>query len=318
MAQNGETAQDASSGSSGSPAVFTQLIAEYESYLRHVKGRSENTITAYHRDLVAATEGLTTVEEFTLDRARSVLGWAVDNGASRATLARLASSMRGFGDYLAHKDLVEANPVASLKAPTPASSLPRVLKVQQAEAMLNRARDLAHGSKATAVDIRDWAMTELLYATGIRVAELVGLDCADLDFERNLARVTGKGNKTRMVPFGSTAKRAVNEWLAARKDLIAPGKTDDALFLGARGGRMDQRQVRTVVNRLTSEAGVPKLSPHGIRHSTATAVLEGGADLRTVQELLGHSSLSTTQIYTHVGTERLKAVFNQAHPRSGA
>jgi integrase/recombinase XerC len=166
------------------------------------------------------------------------------------------------------------------------------------------------------VSARDRAILEMLYATGIRVSELCGADTTDVDWERNAIRVVGKGDKQRTVPFGRPAGRALTDWLRVRGDFASLGS--DALFVGVRGGRIDPRTVRSVVHQLSREAGVPSIAPHALRHTTATHVLEGGADLRTVQELLGHSSLSTTQRYTHVSVERLRAQFALAHPRAGA
>lgn len=311
-----------SSNTTGS--VQTELehaLSGYEDHLRLVLGRSENTIRAYMGDLRAACEGLQSLDQFTLDRARDVLGWAVDNGASRASLARLASSMKGFGGYLVHRGLLPANPVSALKAPKAQRTLPRVLREDQAQEVLDTAREMAQQEKHNPVATRNWAMLELLYATGIRVSELTGADLADVDLDRRFLRVTGKGNKTRVVPFGPTVLSALNAWIDVRHQLFPRNDAKEiptALFLGVRGGRIDQRQVRRLVRAATGVADGPTLSPHGLRHSAATAVLEGGADLRVVQELLGHSSMATTQIYTHVGTERLQAVFKQAHPRSGA
>ena len=175
----------------------------------------------------------------------------------------------------------------------------------------------AHADDGSPVGSRDVAILELLYATGIRVGELCGLDVDDLDHERRVVRVFGKGRKERTVPFGRPAERAVDAWLrTGRPALMAPG-AGGALFLGARGRRIDQRAVRTLVHaRLRDVPGAPDLGPHGLRHTAATHLLEGGADLRTVQELLGHASLATTQIYTHVSTDRLRQAFRQAHPRA--
>ncbi|HIW96249.1 MAG TPA: tyrosine recombinase XerC [Candidatus Corynebacterium gallistercoris] len=304
-----------------SPVSLHHALQEYEGYLRHVKARSENTVKAYVRDVRQATETITEVDQFTLDHARDVLDWAMESGASRATLSRLASSMRGFGAYLSHRDWVAGNPVGGLHAPAPHHALPKVLRVDQAQVVLDAARQRSNEQPEDPIAARDWAMVELLFATGIRVSELSGASLGDVDDSRRTLRVLGKGNKVRVVPFGVTVAESLNRWRSLRPQLLRPSRTgpaEEALFLGARGGRIDQRQVRTVVNNATQAAGVPRLSPHGLRHSAATAVLEGGADLRAVQELLGHSSMATTQIYTHVGTERLKAVFNQAHPRSGA
>ena len=161
------------------------------------------------------------------------------------------------------------------------------------------------------------AILELLYATGVRVGELVALDLDDLDRSRHVARVLGKGRKERTVPYGHPAAQALDAWLAhGRPQLVAPG-AGAALFLGARGGRIDQRAVRTLVHRRIAEVpGAPDIGPHGLRHTAATHLLEGGADLRSVQELLGHASLATTQLYTHVSTDRLRQAYRQAHPRA--
>ncbi|MBC2681771.1 tyrosine-type recombinase/integrase [Corynebacterium sp. 4HC-13] len=303
-----------------------EALRGYEKYLRHVVGRSENTIRAYVHDLNVALEGLERIDQFTLDRARDVLGWAVEKEISRSTLARLVSSMRGFGGYLAHRGHTDANPVAALKAPKPQRSLPRVLREDQAREFLDSAQAFAADNPQNAIATRDWAILELLYATGIRVSELTGVNIDDVDMHRRYLRVTGKGNKTRVVPFGQTVEQSLQQWITRRHEILSQRAhstnntmraVQPALFLGVRGGRIDPRQVRDVVREATAAADGPTLSPHGLRHSAATSVLEGGADLRVVQELLGHSSMATTQIYTHVGTERLRAVFKQAHPRSG-
>ncbi|MEU4455483.1 tyrosine-type recombinase/integrase, partial [Nocardioides sp. NPDC023903] len=169
----------------------------------------------------------------------------------------------------------------------------------------------------TPVGMRDIAVLEMLYATGARVGELVGLDLDDVDYERRIIRVLGKGRKERMVPFGGPAVRALDRWVVRGRPQLVNESSGPALFLGARGGRLDQRAVRTLVHRrLADVPGAPDLGPHGLRHSTATHLLEGGADLRSVQELLGHASLATTQIYTHVSSDRLRKAYRQAHPRA--
>jgi integrase/recombinase XerC len=170
---------------------------------------------------------------------------------------------------------------------------------------------------ASPTGLRDVAMLELLYATGIRVGELVGLDLDDLDRDRHLVRVLGKGRKERAVPYGRPARRALDAWLATGRPALRTGGSGPALFLGARGGRIDQRAVRTMVHRRIADVpGAPDIGPHGLRHTAATHLLEGGADLRSVQELLGHASLATTQLYTHVTTDRLRTAYRQAHPRA--
>ncbi|MGJ0182767.1 tyrosine recombinase XerC [Corynebacterium glyciniphilum] len=306
-----------------------EAIDAYLEYLSLVKGRAVNTVTAYGRDLRAACEGLESIDQFTLDRGRDVLDWALESGASRASVARLVSSMRGFGSWLSHTGRLPLNPVSALQAPTPQRHLPRVLNNNQADTLLDHARAQAEltdtdidnpgDDHRRALAVRDWAILELLYASGIRVSELCSADLADLG-DRDL-RVTGKGNKTRIVPFGTSAREAMNAWINVRPRLSARRAGNQpavpALFLGSRGGRIDQRRVREIVHNAATEAGTPGISPHGLRHTSATAVLEGGADLRVVQELLGHASMQTTQIYTHVGSERLRRVYRQAHPRSG-
>jgi integrase/recombinase XerC len=318
---DGADSDSTGSGTGSASGNLAGAIDDYLEYLALVKGRAANTVTAYGRDLRAACEGLDRIDQFTLDRGRDVLDWALEAGASRASVARLVSSMRGFGSWLSHTGKLPHNPVSALQAPTPHQHLPRVLDNDQAATLLDHARHRAESTDGTAhaVAVRDWAILELLYASGIRVSELCGADIADLG-DRDL-RVTGKGNKTRVVPFGASARDALDAWLAVRHTLAARRSAShpatSALFLGSRGGRIDQRRVRDVVHAAADAAGTPGISPHGLRHSSATAVLEGGADLRVVQELLGHASMQTTQIYTHVGSERLRQVYRQAHPRSG-
>jgi integrase/recombinase XerC len=172
-------------------------------------------------------------------------------------------------------------------------------------------------SVEVAIALRDQAILEVLYATGIRVSELTGLDIPDVDRHRRVLRVLGKGSKERVVPFGLPADRAIATWLQSGRDQLSTNASGPSLFLGRRGGRVDPRAVRRLVHQRTAAiGGAPELAPHGLRHTAATHLLEGGADLRTVQELLGHASLATTQIYTHISAERLAAVYRQAHPRA--
>jgi integrase/recombinase XerC len=208
---------------------------------------------------------------------------------------------------------MSSDPGERLASPKAGTHLPIVLDQSAAARVMEHAAVASDDGSPTA--IRDRAIIELLYATGIRVSELCEIDVRDLDFDRRTVRVTGKGDKQRVVPFGLPASRAVAAWLLARDALVGT-RSGQAAFLGSRGGRIDPRTVRESVHRITSEAGVASISPHALRHSAATHVLEGGADLRAVQELLGHSSLATTQRYTHVSVERLRTTFVQAHPRS--
>ncbi|NTV39633.1 MAG: tyrosine-type recombinase/integrase, partial [Demequinaceae bacterium] len=199
--------------------------------------------------------------------------------------------------------------LASAKA---AVTLPHVLDVDEASLLLDTARLRAEGG--IAIEVRDWAMAELLYATGIRVGELVGINLGDADLGERTVRVMGKGSKERVVPFGLPAERALNAWVEHGRPTMA-GETS-ALFVGLRGARVDQRQVREVIHVLASGAGVPDIAPHALRHSAATHLLEGGSDLRSVQEVLGHASLATTQRYTHVTADRLRNAYALAHPRA--
>jgi len=234
---------------------------------------------------------------------------------SKSTLARRAAAARGFTAWALRDGLVEKDVGALLATPRSGRSLPGVLRRDEADVLLHVAGLAADDDSPTAV--RDLAVLEVLYASGIRVGELCGLDLDDVDRSRRVLRVLGKGSKERTVPLGAPAVRAVDRWLAAgRPRLRGPG-SGEALFLGARGGRVDPRTVRRAVHALLAHVpGAPDLGPHGLRHSAATHLLEGGADLRSVQELLGHATLATTQIYTHVSVDRLKATYDQAHPRA--
>jgi integrase/recombinase XerC len=240
-------------------------------------------------------------------------------GRSRATLARRAASARTFSAWATRAGWLAEDPGPRLLSPKPDVRVPTVLTVDEAAALLDLAAERARDGDATRV--RDWALLELLYASGVRVAELVGLDVGDVDLPERLVRAMGKGGKERTVPFGIPAAQALEAWIGrARPQLVARGTGASgqtaALFLGVRGGRLGARQARDVVHRATSLAGVRDLAPHGLRHSAATHLLAGGSDLRSVQEVLGHASLATTQRYTHVSPERLRASYAQAHPRA--
>jgi integrase/recombinase XerC len=205
---------------------------------------------------------------------------------------------------------------ATLATPKGHRTLPEVLDIADAKTAMDSLATRAF-EEETPISLRDVAMVELLYATGARVAELCGLDVSDIDYDRQTIRVLGKGNKERTIPLGNPAMKALNVWINEGRDSIKNSLSANAVFLGARGKRIDQRTVRTVVyNALQAIEGIERMGPHALRHSAATHLLEGGADLRTVQEILGHASLATTQIYTHVSTERLQKAFKQAHPRA--
>ena len=246
---------------------------------------------------------------------RSWLATAAGAGAARTTLARRTSAVKAFTAWAARRGLLAADPAARLQVPKAHRTLPAVLRQDQALAAMAAAKSGAEQGDPLA--LRDRLIVEMLYATGIRVSELCGLDIDDVDTRHRLVRVLGKGNKQRTVPFGVPAADALRAWLADGRPALVTAESGPALLLGARGRRLDVRQARTVVHQTVAAVnGAPDMGPHGLRHSAATHLLEGGADLRVVQELLGHSSLATTQLYTHVAVSRLRAVHDQAHPRA--
>ncbi|GAB2512755.1 Tyrosine recombinase XerC [Corynebacterium atrinae] len=285
-----------------------EAIEDFAEHMRLVQGRSEATVRGYRSDLLDLALAAPTFGELDLNSLRAWLGQAASEGKSRATLARRTASARAFSTWARRQGYLAEDVAARLVSPKVGRHLPEVLGTKQAGEFV--------GNAASANEpefCRDSAMLELLYATGMRVSELTGLDVQDLNLSRRTARVTGKGNKERIVPFGEAAANAVSMWL----ELARPGMAKDtpALFVGVRGNRIDPRQVRRVVEKAGQVSG-QHVTPHELRHTAATHLLEGGADLRVVQELLGHSSLQTTQIYTHVSAERLKEVFARAHPRA--
>lgn len=300
-----------------------ELLHAYAGYLEAQRGMSPHTVRAYLGDAAQLLATLpprsgapvetSDLGALDLTALRAWLAEQARRHMARATLARRSASARAFTAWAHRTRRLPSDPGLRLLAPRPDTVVPTVLAVDEAAALLDLARTRADDGDP--VHVRDWAALELLYATGVRVSELVGIDIADIDLPQRLVRVLGKGGKERMVPFGRPAASAVQAWLDARPRLAGP-TSPDALFLGARGGRLDVRQVRAVVHRLTALAGVRDLAPHGLRHSAATHLLEGGSDLRSVQEVLGHASLATTQRYTHISSERLRAAFAQAHPRA--
>ncbi len=302
------------------PPALADALEGFTRHLRSERGLSEHSVRAYRGDVTTLLEHARRMgrdEPAALDLLvlRSWLAGQASRGMARTTLARRAAAARGFTAWAAREGLVATDPGALLATPRTGRTLPGVLRRDEADALLHVAGLAADDDNPTGV--RDLAVLELLYASGIRVGELCGLDLDDVDRARRVVRVLGKGAKERTVPVGLPALRAVERWLAAgRPRLLGPG-SGPALFLGSRGARIDPRTVRRVVHALLAQVpGAPDLGPHGLRHSAATHLLEGGADLRSVQELLGHATLATTQIYTHVSVDRLKATYDQAHPRA--
>lgn len=299
---------------------MTRLLVAYERHLVFERNLSEHSVRAYLADIRGLLGHLSRLGHLDLARVdlpalRSWLALQQTMGRSRRTLARRATAARVFTAWARRSGHSTVDPGALLGSPRPHRSLPGVLGQSATRSLLEVAGAAAdHGDP---VRLRDLAMLELLYATGVRVGELCGLDIDDLDRTRRVVRVLGKGRKERTVPYGAPAGIAVQRWLDAGRAALARPDSGPALFLGSRGGRIGQRAVRRVVHATLADVpGAPVLSPHGLRHSTATHLLEGGADLRSVQELLGHASLATTQVYTHVSGERLRAAYQQAHPRA--
>ena len=260
--------------------------------------------------------GVTDLSKLQLTNLRSWLATMQVRGGARTSLSRRAVSIRLFTKWAFKSGLTETDVGFSLAIPKTHRTLPDVLDVPNA-LLAMQALATRVGEEETPVALRDCAMVEVLYASGARVGELCGLDFGDIDYERQTIRVLGKGNKERTIPIGNPAMSALRAWLAEGRPPLTTKSSANAVFIGVRGKRIDQRTVRTVVyEALAALEGVERMGPHGLRHSAATHLLEGGADLRTVQEILGHASLATTQIYTHVSTERLQKAFKQAHPRA--
>lgn len=302
-------------------ASFSDVRNAFEKYLDSERSLSVHTVRAYMGDLDSLLEhlerlNLAEFKELELTHVRSWLANLQVKGGARTTLSRRAVSIRLFTKWAAKKGFLEKDIAQNLATPKGHRTLPGVLtSTDTTTAMDSLATRVAE--EGTPQSLRDCAMVELLYATGARVSELCGLDLDDINYERNTIRVLGKGNKERTIPIGAPAMRAVEAWLKDGRETLVTNNSERAVFLGMRGKRIDQRAVRTVVyEALTALEGVELMGPHALRHSAATHLLEGGADLRTVQEILGHASLATTQIYTHVTTERLQKAFKQAHPRA--
>jgi integrase/recombinase XerC len=289
----------------------------------HVRGLSEQTVRAYRGDLedllrFTTARGLGDVQELSLEVLRDWLWESNERGLARSSIARRSSSVRAFTRWGSENGVLPNDPGVRLRAPKGASHLPRVVSADQVRELLDGLAGRASGDDPVA--LRDLALVELLYAAAIRVSELVGIDVTAVDRGRLTVRVLGKGGKERVVPFGVPAQDAIEAWLARGRPVLAArtaGTTSPALFLGDRGARLGVRSAYRVVARLLQDLpGEGPSGPHTFRHTAATHLLDGGADLRAVQELLGHASLGTTQIYTHVSSARLREVYRTAHPRA--
>ena len=300
---------------------FAAILGDYAEHLALERGRSEHTQRAYLADLRSLFRFLDErapgcgLEALSLPVLRSWLGAQAAGGVARTTLARRTSAVKTFTAWATRRGLLTTDPASRLQVPKAKRTLPAVLRQDQALAAMAAA--VLGAEQRDPIALRDRLIVELLYATGIRVSELCGLDVDDVDTGRNLLRVLGKGNKHRTVPIGRPALAAIKDWLADGRPHLVVSDSGPGLLLGPRGRRLDPRQARTVVHQTVGAVdGAPDIGPHGLRHSAATHLLEGGADLRVVQELLGHSTLATTQLYTHVSVARLRAVHDQAHPRA--
>ncbi|WP_226365974.1 tyrosine-type recombinase/integrase [Pseudonocardia sp. ICBG162] len=320
-AADGSAVGDGSTGGGGSaagdglaPDVATAL-EEFTGHLRHERNRSPHTVRGYRSDLTDLLRGLPGLGALDLDHLRRRLGATHAAGAGRATVARRTAAARTFCAWAVRTGRLDHDPAARLGSPRAGTVLPEVPGAAETAAVLAAVTSGAAEDAPEA--LRDLLVLELLYATGIRVAELCGLDVGAVDESARTLRVRGKGDRERTVVFGVPAARALRRWLDHGRPALATPSSPPALLLGVRGGRLDPRVARTVVHRaIRAVPGVPDVGPHGLRHAAATHLLEGGADLRYVQELLGHATLSTTQLYTHVTVDRLKVVHDQAHPRA--
>ncbi|RQW91407.1 tyrosine recombinase XerC [Micromonospora chalcea] len=311
------------------PASMREAVDDFADHLSRVRNRSVHTVRAYVTDLVSLLDhavrmGCAELPELDLAVLRSWLAKQRTMGAARTTMARRAAAARTFSAWAHRAGLLADDIAAPLASPRARRELPTVLRADQAAALMEAARpaDAPQPGEAPGADtpeavlLRDRLLLELLYGTGVRISEACGLDVTDVDQGRRVVRVLGKGGRERSVPYGVPAQRALDAWLSVGRPTLATPGSGRALLLGARGGRLNPTTARRIVADWTEAAGVPRVTPHGLRHSAATHLLEGGADLRAVQELLGHSSLASTQIYTHVSVERLRAAYRQAHPRA--
>ena len=295
-----------------------RTVDDFASYLAADRGFSEHTVRSYRSDLAqlvafAAERGATQPADLDLELLRDWLWRSSQDGLAKSTLARRAASARSLTAWLARTDAAPTDAAARLRAPKSDHHLPRVLSRENMDAILARVAERAETGDPVA--LRDLAIVELLYASALRVSELTGLGLGDVDLGRLTVRVLGKGAKERVVPFGVPAREAIVAWIERGRPALAT--EHDALFVGARGKRLTSRTVYELVSGLLATVpGTGPAGPHTFRHTAATHLLDGGADLRAVQEMLGHASLGTTQLYTHVSTERLKESYRMAHPRA--
>ena len=296
-----------------------QAANEFADYLQAARGFSVNTVKAYETDVLDLAAYLSKLEvnqvaQIELDQVRDWLFAADQSGLAKSTLARKSAAIRSFSAWLKKNELVDVDFAQRLKSPKSTRSLPKVVSRETLAEIFQTLSSNANVENPNAM--RDLLAIEILYASGCRVSELVGLNLEDVDYARNILRVMGKGSKQRMVPFGVPAREALDAWVRHGRSQFLNDKSGQALLINSRGQRLGVRQVYALVASLTDGTPTGATGPHALRHSAATHLLDGGADLRAVQELLGHASLGTTQIYTHVSVERLRDGYEKAHPRA--
>ena len=296
-----------------------EIVAGFGDYLKSARGYSRNTVKAYLTDIedliqFGAKQNLAEIAGLDLDLIRDWLYEVDQRGLAKSTMARKSAAVRSFTGWLQAKGKTETDVAARLKSPKASKTLPKVATQSSIESIFAILKPLAVADNPNG--LRNLLTIELLYATGCRVSELVGLNIDDLDLSRNIIRVMGKGAKQRMVPFGVPAREALDAWMQIGRPQLVADKSGSAVFINSKGARLGVRQVYSLVAELLRHTPTGAAGPHTLRHSAATHLLDGGADLRAVQELLGHASLGTTQIYTHVSVERLKEGYAKAHPRA--
>lgn len=298
---------------------FGKAISGFEAYLDAGRGYSANTVKAYLIDVqdladFLAKNNIQQVDELTLEHLRDWLWQATQQGLTKATIARKSAAVRSFTAWALKNGISNSDPGLRFRSPKASRTLPKVVSRESLAMVFESLSQKA--TEDNPQGVRDLVAVELLYASGARVSELVGLDLESIDYSRNIMRVMGKGAKQRMVPFGQPARDALDLWIRIARPKLATEKSGQALLLNSRGQRIGVRQVYSLVANLLEATPTGAAGPHSLRHSAATHLLDGGADLRAVQELLGHASLGTTQIYTHVSIERLRDGYKNAHPRA--
>lgn len=301
------------------PNDLQLFLEQFADELTLGRGFSSNTVKAYVSDVAdlqafMQSKNQNSIEDLDLELLRDWLWRVSEKGLTKTTLARKSAAARAFTAWLFKQGKIDSDPGLKLRSPKASRTLPKVVSREAMADIFEKLEPLATAQNPAGM--QDLLMIELLYGSGIRVSELVGLNLDDLDFGRKILRVTGKGNKQRMVPYSDPASRVLASWIREGRPQFENEVSQNALLITSRGRRVGVRQVYALVAALLSDTAVGQAGPHALRHSAATHLLDGGADLRAVQELLGHSSLATTQIYTHVSVDRLKQGYLRAHPRA--